>query len=329
MKSLRFRYRKKPSTKARKKVRESTFDRFYTRVFEICEKHGPTGPGGDAESPWYYVVGNWYGDLSLLVEIHHLEAITTALLDDMRAMLSKYSDASVVFGVDCGCGELFQDELVATGPTFANCKNLADWMQQARRSQLIRAALENCKDDAAILQLQQFDELRTQPFCLSLSGKKVTDAGMAALKDLKGMTDLDLERTKVTDKGLQSLQAMTDLKYLTIHHAQVTDKGLKALQNMAGLRWLELRNTEVKGAGLAYLTCEDSLTELDLGNSKFSDRHASQLARFTNLESLRLDGTQVSDASLRHIQELNALDSVDLTRTKVSRKARKAIEQQL
>ena len=40
-----------------------------------------------------------------------------------------------------------------------------------------------------------------------LNGTKVSDAGLEHLKELKGLTILNLEKTKVTAKGLEALHA--------------------------------------------------------------------------------------------------------------------------
>ena len=77
---------------------------------------------------------------------------------------------------------------------------------------------------------------------LSLSSSKVTDAGLAILKEMKGLEHLDSSGTKVTDDGLTQLKEMKGLQTLHLQGPRVTDVGIADLQ-------AALPNTKIIGYG--------------------------------------------------------------------------------
>ncbi len=88
---------------------------------------------------------------------------------------------------------------------------------------------------------------------LNLRGQDLTDAQMAHLKDLTGLTRLHLENTKITDKGLEQIKGLTNLEYLNLYGDNITDAGLVNLEGMKKLKNLYLWQTKVTDAGTARL----------------------------------------------------------------------------
>lgn len=88
---------------------------------------------------------------------------------------------------------------------------------------------------------------------LNLRGREITNAGLAHIKNLKGLTRLHLEKTKVTDDGLASLKDLENLEYLNLYGTEVTDAGLKHLEGLKKLRKIYLWQTKVTDAGVAAL----------------------------------------------------------------------------
>jgi hypothetical protein len=80
---------------------------------------------------------------------------------------------------------------------------------------------------------------------LQINGTKVTDAGLALLKDSKKLSVLWADRTDITDKGLEHLKALNELSWLTLNGTKVTDAGLGHLEGLTQLFALELRRTKV------------------------------------------------------------------------------------
>jgi Leucine-rich repeat (LRR) protein len=101
---------------------------------------------------------------------------------------------------------------------------------------------------------------------LDLHGQDVSDAQMAHLKDLTGLTRLHLENTKVTDKGLEQIKGLTNLEYLNLYgNDKVTDAGLVNLEGMKKLKNLYLWQTKVTEAGAAKLKKALPQCDINLG----------------------------------------------------------------
>jgi hypothetical protein len=75
---------------------------------------------------------------------------------------------------------------------------------------------------------------------LWLGGPKITDAGLAQLREMTGLTTLGLYHARITDAGLVHPERLTGLETLDLSGTQVTDKGLACLRGLSGLRRLFL-----------------------------------------------------------------------------------------
>ena len=58
---------------------------------------------------------------------------------------------------------------------------------------------------------------------------QVTDAGLAHLTQLSGLTKLNLDQTSVSDAGLVHIGKLTGLKSLVLSATQITDDGVSHL----------------------------------------------------------------------------------------------------
>jgi Leucine-rich repeat (LRR) protein len=114
--------------------------------------------------------------------------------------------------------------------------------------------------------LTPLKDLKASLVSLNLRGQDVTDAQLAHLKDLTGLTRLHLENTKVTDKGLEQLKGLTNLEYLNLYgDAGVTDAGLASLEGMKKLKYVYLWQTKVTEPGAAKLKKALPQCDINLG----------------------------------------------------------------
>jgi hypothetical protein len=114
--------------------------------------------------------------------------------------------------------------------------------------------------------LAPLKDLKSSLVGLNLRGQDVTDAQLAHLKDLTGLSRLHLENTKVTDKGLEQLKGLTNLEYLNLYgDAGVTDAGLVHLEGMKKLKNLYLWQTKVTEPGAAKLKKALPKCDINLG----------------------------------------------------------------
>jgi hypothetical protein len=170
----------------------------------------------------------------------------------------------------------------------------------------------------------------------------ITDQGMAHLKGLMELEDLELGHTRVTDAGLDSLTSCKRLKHLYFDSSQitnvgvaklgsrhpleslklksslVTDAGLEALKPLTGLNSLWLDETKIGDAGLAHLKGHTELVCLQLSGTKITDAGLTHLAGLKKLRYLSLERTAVTDAGLEYLRDLNELDSLDLSQTAIT-----------
>lgn len=70
----------------------------------------------------------------------------------------------------------------------------------------------------------------TSVMALALDKSRMTDAGLAELKDFKRLTSLRLDETPITDQGLRELKRHKNLSRLTVLDTKVTKQGVKELQ---------------------------------------------------------------------------------------------------
>ncbi|RIB23850.1 hypothetical protein C2G38_2170081 [Gigaspora rosea] len=118
--------------------------------------------------------------------------------------------------------------------------------------------------------LQDFSVIESDLFYssltfLSLSGTKLTDVGMSALKDLENLIELYLDRTSITDAGIVYLDGIfkqityhlqsVKLKYLDVGYTRITDKGVKELRDIPSLQPVRLN-------GITKEVCEDEYFDI-------------------------------------------------------------------
>ncbi|MEX0978542.1 MAG: hypothetical protein WDZ48_06805 [Pirellulales bacterium] len=88
---------------------------------------------------------------------------------------------------------------------------------------------------------------------LDLKDTQITDAGLAHLAGIGTLTRLHLEKTKITDAGLAHLKDLGNLEYLNLYGTAVTDAGLEHLKGLKNLKKLYVWQTQVTDAGIAKL----------------------------------------------------------------------------
>ena len=93
---------------------------------------------------------------------------------------------------------------------------------------------------------------------LNLRGTKITDAGLKHLSEIKTLNRLHLEKTAITDAGLSHLAGLENLEYLNIYGTKVTDAGLQQLKGLKKLKKLYVWQTEVTKEGAEKLIAEIS-----------------------------------------------------------------------
>ena len=169
------------------------------------------------------------------------------------------------------------------------------------------------ESDAEFESLKQLDQLQH----LSC-GDSVTNAGLARLKELRHLRNLDLIGDDSVAAGLEHITALTQLEELNLSNTDVGDAELERLKGMAQLRYLGLVGTRITDAGLRHLEGLTRLEDLTLNKTQIGDAGVQHLKGLKQLKRLGLGNTRVTDASLEHLIGLKNLVHLELQFTSVT-----------
>jgi hypothetical protein len=111
-----------------------------------------------------------------------------------------------------------------------------------------------------------------------LSGREVTDEGLAHLTALKKVVAVHLKNTKITNAGLVHLKGLKNLRRLHLEKTAIGDDGLAHIAALTELEYLNLYGTKVSDSGIAHLVDMKNLRRLYLWQTQVSDAGADQLA---------------------------------------------------
>ena len=78
-----------------------------------------------------------------------------------------------------------------------------------------------------------------------LTGRSLTDEGLAQVAALKKIVRLNLRDTKVTSAGLGHIKGLTSLNRLHLERTAVDDSGTAHLAGLVNLEYLNLYNTRI------------------------------------------------------------------------------------
>ena len=148
---------------------------------------------------------------------------------------------------------------------------------------------------------------------------KVTDAGIARLRNLPRLGALDLIETGVTGAGLVHLEGLSQLKHLFLVGPCVTDAGLVGLRGLAQLEWLTLaRSDDVTDAGLVHLKGLTELWYLNLSSTQVTGTGFVHLKGLKRIKVLHLHDTGLTDDGLVHLKGLQGINRLELNNTRVT-----------
>jgi tetratricopeptide (TPR) repeat protein len=124
---------------------------------------------------------------------------------------------------------------------------------------------------AHIAGLYHLERLRLSP--------EITDAGLAHIKDLTNLRELDLEEALITDAGMANLVDLKELEHLDLAFTRVGDRGMAHLQKLQKLRKFELAGTGITDAALEHLKGLENLRKLDVRFTKVTEAGVDRLWR--------------------------------------------------
>lgn len=148
---------------------------------------------------------------------------------------------------------------------------------------------------------------------------KVTDVGLAHIKELKNLEVLHLSGCDITNSGLQSLSDLKHLTYLSLFRTRISDEGLQHLKGLSALRELMLEGTQITGTGLDHLKELPSLVTVNMNATKVTDAELAHLKVLPQLTAIHLCyNPLITDAGLVHLKALSRLTVLNLVDTKIT-----------
>jgi internalin A len=141
---------------------------------------------------------------------------------------------------------------------------------------------------------------------LDLSLTHITDGGMQEIKNLRGVTDLNLYFAEyVTDEGVAAIKDWKRLKHLNLHGTKAGDTALEHIAGLTLLEWLDVGSTLMTDVGLERLTSLTNLKSLTMGGNELGDAGMQALRQMPNLTYLDLSGRQGNDKNVWSIAMSN------------------------
>jgi serine/threonine protein kinase/Leucine-rich repeat (LRR) protein len=153
---------------------------------------------------------------------------------------------------------------------------------------------------------------------LFVRGPSLTDEGLQAISRLPRLTHLHFDAAeKVSDDGLAHLKELTMLEDLVCGAPQVTDKGLAHLEGCNNLRELHLFAPKITDDGLAQVGQIKSLRLLHFSTPLATAKGIERLTGL-KLRDLVIQGTRVGDDALLHIAKMEQLQRLELHNTSIT-----------
>lgn len=154
--------------------------------------------------------------------------------------------------------------------------------------------------DAVVFQLVKFPEVGAIRID---DATKLTDKGLAALKELPDLQRLQLGKCPLTDAKAAALGALRTLDTLHVGDSKLTDTGLAAMKKLVNLKSLDLLDAPITDKAVATLVQFKKLEELSLAGTKISDKGVPELAPLANLKTLKLQNTAVTRKGIDAVEK--------------------------
>jgi hypothetical protein len=212
----------------------------------------------------------------LQAEADKCKAEIIAALDAVAAMKSG-DDKSPTFGELLAQGKLHGGDSPAEAkPAEGTPAPAAPAAAAAPPSAAVQEAIGKIQKIGGTVQaLAMNDDSLVVDF--HLGGTALNDEGLAAVKLLPKVVQLDLKDTQITDAGLANLAGIATLNRLHLEKTKITDAGLAHLKDLGNLEYLNLYGTAVTDAGLEHLKGLKNLKKLYVWQSQVTDAGIAKL----------------------------------------------------
>lgn len=148
--------------------------------------------------------------------------------------------------------------------------------------------------------------------------KSATDLVLRHVAKLPNVEELHVSKTDVTDEGLAALKQMPKLFNLDCFITPVQGAFMKELAGKTHLQSLSFSHCDLDQRNLKYLPAFKDLRTLVLMSSKVGEPGFKFIGQCQGLEYLRVSDGPIDDKCLRHLSNLKRLNNLHLGKTRVT-----------
>lgn len=157
-----------------------------------------------------------------------------------------------------------------------------------------KAVIINFEGNTQLSDVHLADMLDGSPVVLLLSNTKISDEGIAHLRNYTGVRCLALTGTNVGDTSLKFISTLDNLDSLYLGDTQVTENGLEHLAKLKKLEHLVLSGNEIGDEGIIKLATSDSITVLILDGTDVTDLALPAISEMKSIQYLGVSDTRVT-----------------------------------
>lgn len=151
-------------------------------------------------------------------------------------------------------------------------------------------------NDAELLELVRLPKLRR----LDLSHTRISDEGLLHLKPCRTIENLNLfYAEQISDQGMNAIKEWRGLRHLNLRGTRIADGTLAVVAKLTALESLDVANTNITDNGLDHLVALTRLKHLALGRSRLSETATNVVRLMNTLESLDLSGPRAVNRNQR------------------------------
>jgi hypothetical protein len=164
-----------------------------------------------------------------------------------------------------------------------------------------------------------FDSILLAASSLADSEDGLCDKALARVGHLKGLVELDLDRSDATDAGVAYAANLPNLQKISAYSAAIEGQSFKRFAGLKHLRCLRMPRNPVKGENLQYLQAVPQLEYLSLSRCNLNDEGVRYLSKCSKIISLNIaDNPGITDGSIKYLLTMKQLKSLMISDTSIS-----------